>query len=175
MTRIFGDPVARKLEQAEGYIMLGLPLRALEIIRSRADWATMRFEARLLEGEALRDLERYREALEPLEQAAALRPHDIPVALALGWCYKRTNRLAQAVDALERARRRRPDDPLLIYNLACYWSLAGNADRALEMLARAVELDPAFGRIAQTESDFDPVRSRPEFEQIIETKKPLTS
>jgi tetratricopeptide (TPR) repeat protein len=77
----------------------------------------------------LRSLKRYREALKPLEVAAALRPAEIRVAIALGWCYKRTHRLAQAIDALERACRHNPDAPgLLHYNLACYWSLAGNSN-----------------------------------------------
>ena len=57
----------------------------------------MQFEASYLMGEALRALERYREALKPLEVAAALRPDEVHVALALGWCYKRTHRLAQAI------------------------------------------------------------------------------
>ena len=51
--------------------------------------------------------------------------------LALGWCYKRTNRLAQAIDSLERALREHPDEALLHYNLACYWSLAANGPKAL--------------------------------------------
>ena len=81
----------------------------------------------MLTGEALRVLGRYRDALKPLEVAASLRPGDVGVAIALGWCYKRTHRLAQAIDALGRAVRHNPDEALLHYNLSCYWSLAGNA------------------------------------------------
>ena len=69
----------------------------------------MQFEANFLKGEALRCLDRYREALKPLEIAASLRPSDTRVALALGWCYKRTNRLAQAIDC---ARTRPAGTPL---------------------------------------------------------------
>ena len=81
------------------------------------------------QGGGVRCLDRYREAIKPLEAAAAVRPGDTQVALALGWCYKRSNRLAQAIDALERALREHSDEPLLHYNLACYWSLAGNSAR----------------------------------------------
>ena len=112
MSRIIRDRIKRQLDEAEGYLMLDLPRRALEILERRSDWATMQFEASFLTGEALRSLERYREALKPLEVAAALRPADIGVAIALGWCYKRTHRLAQAIDALERAERHNPDEPL---------------------------------------------------------------
>src|SRR5690348_3964203 len=105
MTRMTHDRIVRKLLSAEGYLEIDLPQRALDILQSRSDWATMQFEASFLTGEALRSLERYREALKPLEVAAGLRPGDPDVAIALGWCYKRTHRLAQAIDALERALR----------------------------------------------------------------------
>src|ERR1700681_3380268 len=122
MGRIIGDRIKRQLDEAEGFLMLNLPQRALEILGSRADWATMQFEASFLMGEALRELNRYREALKPLEVAAGLRPGDVGVAIALGWCYKRTHRLAQAIDALARALRHNPEEALLHYNLSCYWS-----------------------------------------------------
>ena len=105
----------------------------------------MQFEACLLKGEALRSLERYREAIQPLEMAASLRPGDTGVALALGWCYKRTNRLAQAIDALDRARRHNPENPLLHYNLACYWSLAGNPPGRSTSSARRWSSSPTSG------------------------------
>jgi len=166
MGRLIRDRIIRQLDEAEGYLMLGLPRRALEILEGRADWATMQFEASSLTGEALRALERYREALKPLEVAAALRPGDIGVAIALGWCYKRTHRLAQAIDALERAVRSNPDEPLLHYNLACYWSLADNAAKALDELAMALELDPDLRALIADESDFDTLRGNPEFERL---------
>ena len=168
MSRIIRDRIKRQLDEAEGYLMLNLPARALRILESRADWATMQFEASFLTGESLRSLERYREALKPLETAAGLRPQDVGVAIALGWCYKRTHRLAQAIDALERAERHNPEDSLLHYNLACYWSLVGNKDQALNHLSRAIAMDPNFRDLINNEPDFDPLRSDPEFRALTE-------
>ena len=173
MSRIIRDRIKRQLDEAEGYLMLELPRRALQILERRADWATMQFEAGFLTGEALRALERYREALKPLEVAAALKPGDVRVAIALGWCYKRTHRLAQAIDALERAERHNPDEPLLHYNLACYWSLAGNASKALDELAVALELEPELRNLIPEESDFDLLRGNPEFERLTVGPAPL--
>ena len=174
MSRIIRDRIKRQLDEAEGYLMLNLPQRALAILERRADWATMQFEASFLMGEALRSLERYREALKPLEVAAALRPAEVGVAIALGWCYKRTHRLAQAIDALERAGRHNPDDPgLLHYNLACYWSLAGNATKALDELAVALDLEPDLRNLIADESDFDQLRGNPEFERLTVGPAPL--
>jgi tetratricopeptide (TPR) repeat protein len=174
MSRIIRDRIKRQLDEAEGYLMLELPQRALAILERRADWATMQFEASFLMGEALRSLERYREALKPLEVAAALRPAEIGVAIALGWCYKRTHRLAQAIDALERACRHNPNPPgLLHYNLACYWSLAANSAKALDELAVALDLEPDLRSLIADESDFDQLRGNPEFERLTVGPAPL--
>ncbi len=173
MSRIIRDRIKRQLDEAEGYLMLNLPVRALEILERRADWATMQFEASFLAGEALRSLERYREALKPLEIAAKLRPSDVGVAIALGWCYKRTHRLAQAIDALERAVRFNADAPLLHYNLACYWSLANNTTKALDELTVALDLDPALRSLIAIETDFDKLRGNPDFERLTVGPAPL--
>ena len=173
MSRIIRDRIKRQLDEAEGYLMLNLPLRALEILERRADWATMQFEASFLAGEALRSLERYREALKPLEVAAKLRPSDVSVAIALGWCYKRTHRLAQAIAALERAVRHSSDEPLLHYNLACYWSLAGNVLKALDSLTVALDLEPNLRVLIPDESDFDKLRGNPDFDRLTVGPAPL--
>jgi tetratricopeptide (TPR) repeat protein len=167
------DRIKRQLGEAEGYLMLNLPGKALEILEGRSDWATMQFEASLLTGEALRVVGRYRDALKPLEVAASLHPDDYVVAMALGWCYKRTQRLAQAIDALGRALRHNPDIALLHYNLSCYWSLAGNPAKSLAKLADALKLDPDLRNLIPNESDFDALRGNPDFDQLTADSAPL--
>jgi tetratricopeptide (TPR) repeat protein len=166
MARISRDRIIRRLAEAEGYLDLGLAPRALEILQGRPDWASMRFEANFLTGRALRLLERYREALRPLEVAYALRPGDVGVAMTLGWCYKRTHRLAQAIDVLELAARTHPDEPLLHYNLACYWSLAGNPSKAMDELSASLDLDPELRDQVSAESDFNALRTNADFQRL---------
>lgn len=171
--RISRERLVRRLAEAEGYLELEMPEKSLEILQSRSEWGLLQFEASLLTGEAYRIQERYRDAIKPLEKAATLRPGDIQVAVALGWCFKRTNCLAQAIDALERAERAHPDEPILHYNLACYWCLAGGFDRALTELNLAIDLDPNIrGRIAR-ETDFDQLRGHPEFDRLLMGRAPL--
>jgi len=171
MSRIIQSRIRRQFDEAEGYLLLNLPARALEILDKRADWEGLHFDANLLRGEALRELSRFREALKPLEKAAALRPGDPRVGLALAWCYKRTNRLAQAIDALERVLRSGPLDPglqsLLHYNLACYWSLAGQSSKAITALKTALEINPDFRRLIPAEPDFDQLRGNADFERLV--------
>lgn len=49
--------------------------------------------------------------------------------------------------------------PELLYNLACYESLAGRRDDALAHLRRALELDPSYRAMAAQDTDFDPIRA----------------
>ncbi len=164
--------LVRQLDQAEGYLMLDLPDRALDILQARSEWGGVQFEASFLTGEALRALGRYREALKPLETAAMLRPDDLGVAISLGWCYKRTHRLAQAIDALMRAGREHPEEPLLHYNLACYWALAANPSRAIEALTTALDLDPGLHARIADEPDFQTLRQHEEFTRLVSGKTP---
>jgi uncharacterized Ntn-hydrolase superfamily protein len=64
-----------------------------------------------------------------------------------------------AAEAMRAALESR-EDGLVLYNLACYESLAGRADDAVAHLRRAIELDPSYRALAETDSDFDPIRER---------------
>jgi tetratricopeptide (TPR) repeat protein len=156
----------RVLREAEGYLELNMPQNALSMLARIDDPGTFRGQELYLTGEALRALERFDEALPPLKQAADLLPSNIHVWLALGWCYKRTGQLERAIQSLEQAEEVDPKLALIHYNLACYWSLAGKKTRALSYLTRAIKLDPHFRDLVGDESDFDPIRSDPEFRAL---------
>ncbi|MFL5955551.1 MAG: DUF1028 domain-containing protein [Gaiellaceae bacterium] len=51
------------------------------------------------------------------------------------------------------------DEPMLLYNLACYESLAGRRDDAVVHLRRSVDLDPSYRALAQQDPDFEPIRA----------------
>ena len=145
-----------------------MPQQALEVLVRLGDEELADTRSLFLQGEALRALERYQEAIVPLGRVAELDSENIQVWLALGWCHKRTGRLDLAIDALETALMADPDEALIRYNLACYWSLAGGKRQALSYLEQALSLDPDYGRLAHHESDFDPIRSDPEFQALCE-------
>ena len=66
--------------------------------------------------------------------------------------------LAAAVVVMREALAETGDDALLLYNLACYESLAGERDDALAHVRRAVALDQSYRALAAQDSDFDPIR-----------------
>jgi Flp pilus assembly protein TadD len=153
--------------QAEGYLELGMPRHALEVLARCGDLDSLPDHALYLQGECLRALDQYREALQPLTKAAEGSPHNVHVWLSLGWCYKRTGRLDMAIESLEEALAVEPNDPLVHYNLACYWSLAKNRRQALAFLSKAIDLKDHYRTLVAAEPDFDPIRSDPAFQALV--------
>ncbi len=193
MTKAKEDRIRRmKLQhQAEGYLELGLPQQALQVLArlgesgSSAPAGTSAPESGegsmggegekgadvrtlYLQGEALRSLERYADAIVPLGKVAALEPENVRVLLALGWCHKRVGRIDLAIEALEAALAADNDEPLIRYNLACYHSVAGDKRQALAYLEQALALDPNYRLLVDHEADFDPLRDDPEFQAVCE-------
>jgi Flp pilus assembly protein TadD len=119
--------------------------------------------ASLLEGRALRALGEFEAAVIPLRRAAEASPELLESWLGLGWCYKRLGRLEEAIVALRSGLEAAPGQPLLLYNLACYHSLAGDVTAAVDLLTKAISLDDRFRDLTGAERDFDPIRSDPRF------------
>jgi tetratricopeptide (TPR) repeat protein len=151
---------------AEGYLELGMAQHALDTLARLGDPAGRDARTLYLRGEALRAMERYQDAVPALRQAARLEPENLHVWFALGWCYKRTGQIHLAIRSLERVLAVDPAEALVHYNLACYWSLAGNKGRALGFLSRALQLDPDYRRKIDGEPDFDAIRADPQFQAL---------
>jgi tetratricopeptide (TPR) repeat protein len=157
---------ARIHTEAEGYLELGMAAHALDTLARLDSRSTRDLRSLYLHGEALRTLERFHEALEVLLKAADVAPGNLHVRLAIGWCYKRTGQIGLAIDSLERVLAIEPTEALLHYNLACYWSLAGDRSRAINYLSQALSIEPDYRHLVDDESDFDPVRGDPEFQAV---------
>ena len=80
----------------------------------------------------------------------------------------REERYGEAADVLREAIKLHPDAAGLLYNLACFDSLAG-ADVATVAthLGRAIELHPDFRDFAREDTDFDPVRDEPAIQALV--------
>jgi tetratricopeptide (TPR) repeat protein len=154
------------LRQAEGYLELGMPKHALEVLDRWGPAELPSSRAAYLRGEALRELERWSEAIASLNVAAEGLPEDLPIFIAQGWCYKRMGRIDLAIAALEKGLEVDPNSAILHYNLACYWSLAGNKRQSLMFLSRAIAMDGEFRDRVATETDFDTIRNDPAFRAV---------
>ena len=61
----------------------------------------------------------------------------------------------------------RPDQPYLYFNTACCESLAGDEGRAIEHLRQAIEMWDGCRQMARQDSDFDPIRDEPSFQDLV--------
>lgn len=78
-----------------------------------------------------------------------------------------TKEYEKAHEALRAAHEEFPDDPTVLYNLACAESLLGQADDAVGHLRQSIATDESFRELAQTDTDFDPIREDSRFKELV--------
>ncbi|HET7855042.1 MAG TPA: GFA family protein [Gaiellaceae bacterium] len=114
----------------------------------------------------------------PTESAYDSRRHpwvELPATIALDapelWEPVRplyeAGRYAEAADRGGELLDAHPQYPRLLFNVACCESLAGRTGDALEHLGRAIELWEACRGMAKMDSDFDPIREDPAFQELV--------
>jgi tetratricopeptide (TPR) repeat protein len=144
-----------------------LAQRALETLAPWVTGGSHLAQILYLTGLAYRTMHRYAEAVPHLKAAAELDPENLSVWLALGWCFKRVDHLDDAIQSLESALEADHQEAIIHYNLACYWSLAGNPDRAIRYLSQSFDIDSRYRDLVATEADFDPIRDLPGFQELL--------
>jgi adenylate cyclase len=76
--------------------------------------------------------------------------------------------LDRAKDWAERALAIDPDDGLAKYNVACFYSLVGQHDRAIHLLLELLpSASPERRRWVKHDSDLEPIRSHPRFPEVL--------
>lgn len=119
-----------------------------------------------LRGQAYRVRREFEKSVIAFEESLENDYENIHTHLGMAWCYKRLEKIELAIQSLDRAVEIEPDNAIILYNLACYWALAGNLQNCCEHLCRAFELDNRLRDLVDDEPDFDSVRSSPEFQSI---------
>ncbi len=84
-------------------------------------------------------------------------------ALRRASSFHEPGRYADGAAVLREALGRHGDDAVLLYDLACFESLAGETEAALGHIARSLELDPQLAPGAAADTDFDALRQDPRF------------
>jgi uncharacterized Ntn-hydrolase superfamily protein len=93
--------------------------------------------------------------------------HQVWDALRRATSFHQPGRYAEGAALLRAELERQGDDSVLLYDLACFESLAGETEEALAHIIRALELDPQLRPGAARDSDFDPVRQDPRFQSLV--------
>jgi hypothetical protein len=74
---------------------------------------------------------------------------------------------AEAADRGRELIEAHPDQADLYYNVACCESLAGRTGDAVEYLRQAIDMWEGCRELATGDSDFDPVRNEPGFDELV--------
>jgi tetratricopeptide (TPR) repeat protein len=158
----------RLLKAAEGYLELAMPDQALGELNQITDFGEQAYVVYIFRGQAYRDKRDHAPALKNFREAHLLRPTELSPLMNMAWCYKRLDQLPQAIDAMKLAYKSHKETPQVLYNLACYFALAGEKDNALSWLGRSLRLDRTLLADIPTETDFDSLRNDSDFLHLLE-------
>ena len=157
----------RQLLAAEGYLALSMPDHALRELGRIEDIGDDRFNTCMLRGEALLMKEEKLQALDAFREAHLEKPTDLNALMRMAWCFKRIDQLPKAIDAMKLAYQFHKEVPVVLYNLACYYSLSGEKDEALSWMGRAFRMDRELLKLIPKETDFDPLRNDSDFQHLL--------
>jgi len=126
-----------------------------------------KLQADLKKGLTLADRGCVEEAVELLLCLTERHPHLVDAWVAIGRCFKRQHRPSDAAEAMRHGLEASRGHPRLLYNRACYQSLAGHTTEALRSLMHSISRYPQYAEVAETDDDFDSIRSDPRFGVIV--------
>ncbi|WOS65324.1 adenylate/guanylate cyclase domain-containing protein [Sinorhizobium fredii] len=110
-----------------------------------------------------------REGVARAERELILRPENSRAAYLGAVGLAALGEHDRAKEWAERALAIDPDDRLAKYNVACFYSLEGEADRAIDLLVGLLpRATHETKRWVKYDSDLDPIRSHPRFPKVLE-------
>ena len=80
--------------------------------------------------------------------------------------YLRSGSFDEARRVLHEGLEAKPGSPPILYDLACVEALAGETDKALELLNESVAAEERFREYAQTDDDLASIRDDPRFPSL---------
>ncbi len=123
-------------------------------------------------GDRERMIETSARMVKAAERAIVINPGDSR-ALYLGAInLERLGESARAQEWADRALRLDPSHPVMLYNLACFHSVAGRVDIAIDHVEGALDLGFLHKEWYLTDSDLENIRDLPRFKQLIAEKFP---
>jgi TolB-like protein/Flp pilus assembly protein TadD len=132
------------------------------------------YQAPLLAAQSLDDLGRQREADEAREQGVRIAeerlrfsPDDTRALYMAANALVELGEKDRALEWAGRARRLEPDDPMVLYNLACIYSLAGEVEQALDCLEACLRHGFTFRGWAEQDSNLDAIRAHPRYRVLM--------
>lgn len=161
------ESLRRRAAEAEGWLELRCPQKAIEKIQPLLDTPDARPAGLYLRTRALIDQGEHAEALKDLAELRPLGTDPDWVDLTEAWCLKRLGRLEDAVARMEEMIARSHQSAIGHFNLGCYLALLGQKDRAIDEVTLACGLSDDYRKLAVDEEDLASLRGDPRFDELL--------
>lgn len=147
-----------RISHIRGYLELGMVEAAmLELQRVPPADASSQ-EVLLLRATILQEKACWDELHELAAQQLTLNANEPAWWILCAYAARRGQSLTAAEEILLRSETHHPDHPIIQFNLGCYACVRGDLSTARSRVQRAITLDPAMGKIAETDSDLNALR-----------------
>jgi adenylate cyclase len=106
-------------------------------------------------------------ALGTLERHLKLNPHDTRAIYFAAQNLYRVGERDKAVAMAEQAMQQGMNEPVVLYNVACFYTGLGEKERAIDLLEQAVSLGWGDRAWMENDSDLEPLREEPRFQALL--------
>ena len=110
---------------------------------------------------------KYAEAIVKFEEVIRAAPDNKKAWISLGICYMRTGKTEEGFIRFRAALKLDATWPPTYFNLACYYALKGDKDKAFENLQKTIEYEPRARSWAENEPDLKSLKTDPRFKKIV--------
>jgi tetratricopeptide (TPR) repeat protein len=152
--------VARRLTECEGYLDLGMLRRARETLEEVLPDYRKKIPALLLECRMAFESKNWLEAKHIAEKLLKADDADAHHWALLAAAERRVGAIKKAINLLEEASLKFPDCAVIFYNLACYYCIKSQLNKAFMLLQKAFKLDSNMLKIAMNDPDLQAIRNK---------------
>jgi serine/threonine protein kinase/tetratricopeptide (TPR) repeat protein len=109
----------------------------------------------------------YRRSLQNIERYLELNPEDSRAYQMGAVALIELGEVERGLEWGTKAVTMDPENPMLLYNSACVFSVAGDTKRAIECLEKAIHTGYANRGALSNDPDLDPIRDHPRFKTLV--------
>jgi tetratricopeptide (TPR) repeat protein len=150
-------PNRQHCQAAAGYVELGMFLEADTELDEIDPFNRAAPEVLTLRIAIYRGLEKWESMQEIAKRLADFQPDEIQWTISLAYATRRADSIQAAKEVLLNAEPQFPKEPVIKYNLACYFCQTGDIQNAKNYLKKTFEIDLNWRITALEDEDLKPL------------------